>query len=58
MKIFYFIALIASAFYLFVNLPKEKSKREPVAYWGCWAYLVASAIYWSIFSLRHHFHLF
>ena len=47
MKIFYFIALIAAALYLFINLPKEKHRREPVAYWGCWAYLIASVIYWS-----------
>lgn len=58
MKTLYFIALIAAAFYLFINLPKEKSKRDPVAYWGCWAYLAISALFWSFFSLRHHFHLF
>ncbi|ELY3982741.1 hypothetical protein SMY34_000778 [Cronobacter muytjensii] len=55
MKFFYFVSLIAAACYLFAFLPRAKSDREPLAYWGCWIYLGASAIYWAIFGLRHYF---
>lgn len=37
MKFLYFVALIAAAGYLLAFLPKLRTRREPVAYWGCWA---------------------
>ncbi|WP_167377154.1 hypothetical protein [Pantoea wallisii] len=55
MKILYFVSLIASAGYLLAFLPKLRTRREPVAYWGCWAYLSINAIYWVIFALRYYF---
>ena len=36
MKFFYFVSLIASALYLLAFLPKLRTRREPIAYWGCW----------------------
>lgn len=56
MKFFFFVSLIATAGYLLAFLPKLRTKREPVAYWGCWAYLAANAVYWSIYGLRFYFH--
>ncbi|EKM0363894.1 hypothetical protein ACRXLK_003290 [Cronobacter turicensis] len=55
MKFFYFISLIAAASYLFAFLPRAKSDREPLAYWGCWIYLGASALYWAIYGIRDYF---
>lgn len=34
MKFFYFVSLIASALYLLAFLPKLRTRREPIAYWG------------------------
>ena len=56
MKFFYFVSLIAAAGYLLAFLPKLRTKREPVAYWGCWAYLAANGIYWAIYALHYYFH--
>lgn len=47
MKYWYFISLIAAAAYLFAFLPKLRTQREPIAYWGCFVYLGASAIWWG-----------
>ncbi|MGF6474487.1 hypothetical protein ABIE06_001300 [Pantoea dispersa] len=45
MKLLYFVSLIAAAGYLLAFLPKLRTRREPVAYWGCWAYLGLNAVY-------------
>ncbi|WP_312240820.1 hypothetical protein [Pantoea sp.] len=58
MKFFYFVSLIASAGYLLAFLPKLRTQREPVAYWGCWAYLAANAVFWLIYGMRHYMHWF
>nr|MBA2813933.1 hypothetical protein [Candidatus Pantoea persica] len=52
MKFFFFVSLIAAAGYLMAFLPKLRTKLEPVAYWGCWSYLTANAVHWSIYGLR------
>jgi hypothetical protein len=57
MKYWYFISLIAAAAYLFAFLPKLRTQREPIAYWGCFVYLGASAIWWALYGLRHYFGL-
>ena len=44
MKFLYFVALIAAAGYLLAFLPKLRTRREPVAYWGCWAWLGLNAV--------------
>ncbi|MEB5971674.1 hypothetical protein ACWXWB_01730 [Pantoea dispersa] len=55
MKLLYFVSLIAAAGYLLAFLPKLRTRREPVAYWGCWAYLGLNAVYWAIFAFRYYF---
>ncbi len=54
MKFFYFVSLIASALYLLAFLPKLRTRREPIAYWGCWTYLVANAIFWAVYGVMHY----
>ena len=54
MKFFYFVSLIAAVCYLFAFLPRAKSDREPIAWWGCWAYVGASALYWAWYGIRHY----
>lgn len=56
MKYLYFVSLIAAAGYMFTFLPKLRTKREPIAYWGCWAYLGINIIYWVVYAFR--FYLF
>lgn len=55
MKFLYFVALIAAAGYLLAFLPKLHTRREPVAYWGCWAWLGLNAVYWSVYAVRNYF---
>ncbi|WP_190314939.1 hypothetical protein [Pantoea sp. M_9] len=55
MKFLYFVALIAAAGYLLAFLPKLRTRREPVAYWGCWAWLGLNAVYWSVYAVRNYF---
>lgn len=54
MKFFYFVSLIGSALYLLIFLPKLRTRREPIAYWGSWAYLGANAIFWAVYGLLHY----
>lgn len=54
MKFFYFVSLIASALYLLAFLPKLRTRREPIAYWGCWTYLGANAIFWAVYAVMHY----
>ncbi|SFO50369.1 hypothetical protein SAMN05428971_4248 [Candidatus Pantoea varia] len=54
MKFFYFVSLIASTLYLLVFLPKLRTRREPIAYWGCWTYLGANAIFWAVYGVMHY----
>jgi len=54
MKFFYFVSLIASALYLLAFLPKLRTRREPIAYWGCWTYLGANAIFWAVYGVMHY----
>jgi len=54
MKFFYFVSLIASALYLLAFLPKLRTRREPIAYWGCWTYLGANAIFWAFYGVMHY----
>ncbi|GGD07329.1 MULTISPECIES: hypothetical protein [Franconibacter] len=58
MKFFYFVALIAAVCYLFAFLPRAKTDREPIAWWGCWAYVGASALYWAYYGLDHYLNVF
>jgi len=54
MKFLYFVSLISSALYILAFLPKLRTRREPVAYWGCWAYLGVNIIYWSVYAFRFY----
>lgn len=54
MKFFYFVSLIGSALYLLIFLPKLRTRREPIAYWGSWVYLGANAIFWAVYGVLHY----